>query len=196
MKSILCVTFESMNNREIARQLKLLATLMDIHGENSFKANSYNTAAFNIKQLSENLIDIPQDDLFKIPGIGKAIGNKILEIRDKGSINVLNDLVAKTPPGIIELANIKGIGAKKIHDIWIKLDVEDPGELLYACNENRLIRLPGFGIKTQENIKKAVEYYLSQKGSFLFAQVESIAHDLEISIKKKTATTVALTGVP
>lgn len=183
-----------MNNKEIAKQFNMLGKLMDIYGENPFKARSYSTAAFNIKQLPQDLNDLSKDELFRIPGIGAAIGNKILEMRSTGSMHVLDELIAKTPPGILELAGIKGIGAKKIHDIWFKLGVEDPVELLYACNENRLIHLPGFGKKTQENIKTAIEFYLLQKGSYLFKQAEEIAMELEKEFREKINSPIEITG--
>lgn len=183
-----------MNNKEIAKQFNMLGKLMDIYGENPFKARSYSTAAFNIKQLPQGLNDLSKDELFRIPGIGAAIGNKILEMRTTGSMHVLDELITKTPPGILELAGIKGIGAKKIHDIWFKLGVEDPVELLYACNENRLIHLPGFGKKTQENIKTAIEFYLLQKGSYLFKQAEEIAMELEKEFREKINSPIEITG--
>ena len=76
------------------------------------------------------------------------------------------------------MLKIKGIGPKKISIIWKEMGIENPGELLYACNENRLLLYKGFGKKTQDNVIESIEFYLKQKGSFLFAQVEQPAHEL------------------
>ncbi|RYD72125.1 MAG: DNA polymerase/3'-5' exonuclease PolX, partial [Sphingobacteriales bacterium] len=73
---------------------------------------------------------------------------------------------------------IKGIGPKKILIIWRTLGIESIGELYYACNENRLIEAKGFGLKTQEEIKNAIEFKLAANGRFLYAQVEAFANDL------------------
>lgn len=183
-----------MDNREIAKKFSLLGKLMDIYGENAFKAKSYSNAAFTLRQLPQNIMDLPEGDLYKIPGIGIAIGKKIIEIRTAGSMRILDELIAKTPAGILELAGIKGIGTKKIHDIWFKLEIEDPAELLYACNENRLVHLPGFGTKTQENIRSAVEFYLQQKGSYLFKQAERAAINIENILREKMNRPTVITG--
>lgn len=153
----------------------MLAKLMDIHGENSFKAKSYSSAAFNIEKLPEELSSLPKDDIFKLKGIGEATGKKILELIDSGRISELDDYLEKTPPGILEMLRIKGLGPKKIATIWKDLEVETIGELLYACNENRLLNYKGFGAKTQQNIQESIEFYLNNAGSYLYAQVESYA---------------------
>ena len=71
------------------------------------------------------------------------------------------------------MLHIKGLGPKKIATIWKELEVETIGELLYACNENRLLNYKGFGAKTQHNIRESIEFFLNNAGSYLYAQVES-----------------------
>ena len=82
---------------------------------------------------------------------------------------------------------IKGIGPKKISTIWKELEIETLGELLYACNENRLTLYKGFGEKTQQNIKESIEFYMGSLGSFLFQQVESYALTIDKKLKKEFA---------
>lgn len=164
-----------MDNYAIADNFSLLAKLMDIHGDNSFKAKSYSSAAFTIEKLPAQLDAIPQEKIFSIKGVGEAIGNKIIEQLTTGRLSLLDEYLAKTPPGILEMLSIKGIGPKKIAVIWKELEIETPGELLYACNENRLTLYKGFGEKTQQNIKEAIEFFLSAQGSYLYAQVETFA---------------------
>ena len=143
-----------MNNTAIAENFSLLAKLMDIHGDNSFKAKSYSSAAFTIDKLTIPLAELPVDKIFSIRGIGDAIGKKIVEQIETGQLSVLHEYLEKTPPGILEMLGIKGIGPKKIATIWKELEIESLGELLYACNENRLTLYKGFGEKSQQNIKK------------------------------------------
>jgi DNA polymerase (family 10) len=76
------------------------------------------------------------------------------------------------------MLNVKGIGPKKINTIWKELEVESVGELLYACNENRLLLYKGFGEKTQDNIRESIEFYLQNQGTYLYAQIESYSHAL------------------
>jgi DNA polymerase (family 10) len=76
------------------------------------------------------------------------------------------------------MLQIKGLGAKKIRTAWEDLGVENATELLYACNENRLIELKGFGEKTQEEIRKQLEFFLSNRSNFLYANIEELAESL------------------
>jgi len=168
-----------MDNYEIAKHFSLLSKLMEIHGENSFKSKTYSIAAFKIEQLTVELQTLFPDKIFSINGIGDAIGKKILELTSTGNMKALNDLISKTPEGIIEMMKIKGIGPKKISIIWKEMNVENIGELLYACHENRLFLLKGFGKKTQDNVIESIEFFLKQQGNYLFAQVEQIALDME-----------------
>lgn len=168
-------TSNDMDNYVIAENFSLLAKLMDIHGDNSFKARSYASAAFTIDKLTSPLAGLPAEKIFAIKGIGDAIGKKILEQLETGQLGLLNEYLAKTPQGIIEMMGIKGIGPKKIATIWKELEIETLGELLYACNENRLTLYKGFGEKTQQNIKEAIEFYFGTLGSYLYQQIESFA---------------------
>jgi DNA polymerase (family X) len=101
----------------------------------------------------------------------------------------------KTPMGVIEMLSIKGLGPKKIATVWKELGIENVGELLYACNENRLTRYKGFGEKTQEKIKESIEFYLGSQGSYLYAQIESYALELDKKLQKEyPAEQFGLTG--
>jgi len=78
----------------------------------------------------------------------------------------LDDLIAKTPQGILEMMQIKGLGPKKICTIWKEMGIESIGELLYACNENRLLLYKGFGEKTQKNVADAIYLLFKKSGAF------------------------------
>jgi DNA polymerase (family 10) len=165
-----------MNNSTIADNFSLLAKLMDIHADNSFKAKSYSSAAFAIEKLPIELSSIePREKIFSFKGIGESTGKKIIELLETNQLSALNEYIQKTPSGVIEMLNIKGIGPKKISTIWKEMEIETLGELLYACNENRLTLYKGFGEKTQQGVKDSIEFYLNNSGFFLFAQTESYA---------------------
>ena len=173
-----------MDNSAIADNFSLLSKLMDIHGENSFKTKTYSIAAFNIDKLPLQLKDTPRENLFSIQGIGKSVGEKVIEMLDQGRLGVLDEYIARTPVGIIEMLNLKGLGPKKIHSIWKEMGIESVGELLYACNENRLTLFKGFGEKTQQNVQESIEYYLQHAGSYLYAQLEEIFPQIDGYLKK------------
>lgn len=162
-----------LDNYAIADNFSLLSKLIEIHGENSFKAKSYATASYIIEKLPEQLSALPEEKISLIKGIGDAIALKIKEQLTTGNLKILNDYLQKTPAGVVEMLNIKGLGPKKINSIWKQLEIESIGELLYACNENRLTLLKGFGAKTQESIKENIDYYLNNQGNYLYQQAEA-----------------------
>ena len=172
-----------MTNEAIADNFSLLGKLMDIHGENSFKTKTYSIAAFTIEKLPTELKDLPQDKIFGIRGIGDAIGKKIITQLETGQLPQLNEYIANTPPGILEMLNLKGLGPKKIFTVWKELGIETIGELLYACEENRLTLYKGFGEKTQQNVKESILFYMGSQGSYLYQQIENFAINVEAKLK-------------
>ena len=81
------------------------------------------------------------------------------------------------------MMGIKGIGPKKVAVIWKELGIENIGELYYACNENRLVEAKGFGLKTQEEIRKVIEFNMASHGKFLYAKVENDANKFIEEVK-------------
>lgn len=183
-----------MTNAVISDYFSLLSKLMDIHQENSFKAKSYANAAFQIDKCPVALSEIPRDQIAFQQGIGDSSAKKIMELLETGQLEQLNELLAKTPEGILELMKIKGIGPKKIATIWHELGVESPGELLYACQENRLILYKGFGEKTQQSIQEALEFYASNQDRFLYAEMEVTADLLQTRLSSLLHREVWITG--
>jgi len=173
-----------MLNNEIADKFSLLSKLMDIHGENSFKSKSYSIASFNIEKIPDQLSEVEREKIFSYKGIGESVGKKIIEILETGILSQLQDLLIRTPSGVMEMLLIKGIGPKKISTIWKEMEVESLGELLYACNENRLLLYKGFGEKTQKNVQEAIEFYMRSRGSYLYAEAENTALSIDKKIKE------------
>jgi DNA polymerase (family 10) len=160
-------------NATISEQFELLSKLMDIHQENSFKSKSYSSAAFAIDKLPFELETFEKGKIASIKGIGESSAKKIIEILETGRLSVLDELINKTPEGVLDMLRIKGLGPKKIATIWHEMGIETIGELLYACNENRLLLYKGFGEKTQNNGAEAIEFFMRNQGHFLYADVES-----------------------
>jgi DNA polymerase (family X) len=173
-----------MTNNEIADSFSLLAKLMDIHGDNSFKSKSYATASFNIEKLTVPLSEIEEAKIPTLQGIGASSAKKIIELLTTGKLQQLEEIIFSTPAGVIEMLNIKGIGPKKINIIWKEMELETLGELLYASKENRLKLYKGFGEKTQQTIIENIEFYLRNQGSFLFSQMMFGAEQFKIYLEK------------
>lgn len=167
-----------MTNKEIAKQFDFIANLMELHDENPFKIRSYQNAYNVIRQNNEEISDLNFDQLIQIKGIGKSIATDILELFNSGEIKLLNELLAKTPEGLLDLLKIKGIGPKKIRALWLDLSISSLGELEYAIKENRLTLLKGFGSKIQDNILSQIEFLNANKGKILYFKAKFIADEL------------------
>ncbi len=184
-----------MTNKEIARQFQYLAEIMELHLENPFKIRSYQNAYLTLRKLPDPIAETPREDIENLKGIGKAIFGKIQELLDSGEMATLKKYEDMTPPGVREMLQIPGFGPKKIRVIWKDLGVENVGELLYACNENRLVELKGFGEKTQTDLRRKLEYFQKSQGKFLYADLEEQAHAvLDFLQKKLPDAKISLTG--
>lgn len=160
-----------MTNKDISAQFKLLASLMEMYEENSFKTKSVSNAYLAIRKANEDLFNLEFESLSKLPGIGKSTAEKIVEIRESGSMKALEDLKSKTPQGIIQMLGVRGLGPKKVQVIWKEMGIEDLSDLHLACTENRLVKAKGFGIKTQEDILNKIEFFQSNLGKMHYASV-------------------------
>lgn len=167
-----------MTNREIARYFDLIAKLMELHEENPFRIRTYQNAYNTIRQINEDLFEKTIEELIEVNGIGKSIAGKIFELKEYGTISSLEKLLEKTPPGILDLMKLKGLGPKKIRLIWKELGVESLGELEYSIKENHLTLLKGFGLKTQESIIQQISFLNSVKGNHLINKAEKVGEEL------------------
>lgn len=184
-----------MTNKQIAKSFSLLADLMELHQENPFKIKSYQSAYITLRKLDTPLSEMTAAEIDQIKGVGKAIGEKIQELLHAGSMNTLEQYKAKTPEGVVEMMQLPGFGPKKVYQIWQDLEITSIGELWYACNENRLIELKGFGLKTQEELKKKIEYFQKSRNKKLYADVAQTANKVLQALQQLYSTqTVAFTG--
>src|SRR5437762_5381315 len=117
-----------MDNYAIADNFSLLSKLMDIHGENSFKSKTYAIAAFNIEKLPMQLKETSRENVFNIKGFGESVGKKVIEMLETSKFTALEEYLERTPVGIVEMLNIKGLGPKKINAVWKEMGIESIGE--------------------------------------------------------------------
>ena len=184
-----------MTNSDIADLFKLFADLSELHGANPFKIKQFNNAYFRIDKMINPLEGLTIPELEKIEGIGKGIAAKIDEINKTESFAELNDLIAQTPAGVMQMMRIKGIGPKKIAIIWKELEIEEIGELLYACKENRLAQAKGFGLKTQQNVINQIEFMYASANKFHYAKIENAALNLVKLLEQNSSfTNVSICG--
>jgi DNA polymerase (family X) len=142
-----------MDKDQIAGVLVQVATLLELKGENPFKARAYTNAARALEGLSEPLDKvIAENRLSEVPGIGESIQKKIIELVTAGKLTYYEELKAATPPGLVAMLDIPGVGPKKIKAIYDELGIETVEQLESACQDGRIAKLKGFGEKTATNI--------------------------------------------
>ncbi len=161
-----------MENKDIIRQIKLYGSILELNGENSFKIRSYQNAVFNLERVKQPLKKLSLNELEKLEGIGKAIAAKIDEANQKGIFRQLEEILAQTPKGVVEMLGIDGLGVKKVRTLWQEHKIEDLEQLLDACENNQIAPLKGFGEKTQENIRQSLIFFKSTSGKVRFPEAE------------------------
>ncbi|HQL90177.1 MAG TPA: DNA polymerase/3'-5' exonuclease PolX [Syntrophales bacterium] len=145
--------------KDVIRILEEIGVLLELKGESPFKSIAYANAARRLESLDEDLDAlVSRGGLTSIKGIGEALSRKITELVTTGRLEYYEKLKASVPPGHLEMLRIPGLGPKKIRALHEKLSIETLGELEYACMENRLVELPGFGARTQEKILAGIEH--------------------------------------
>ncbi len=173
-----------MDNKSVAKVFKLYGQLMELLNENPFRTKAISSAAFKIDKLPFAAEKASMEELSQQPGIGNSTAEKIKLIIQSGTLPELDKLKEQVPEGVLEMLSIKGLGPKKIQIVWKNLNIESIGELYYACNENRLVEAKGFGLKTQEEIKKNIEFSIANKGWVLYARATHFAEAVLEALKQ------------
>ncbi|MBC6696776.1 DNA polymerase/3'-5' exonuclease PolX [Hymenobacter sp. BT190] len=180
-----------MDNRALIRAFRLTAQLMELHEENPFKIRAYEGTANALEQLTVPVADLDRTGLPDRTGLSKTAAAKVAEMLDTGSFEELTRLLATTPPGVVELLRIKGIGPKKIRSLWKELGIEGAEQLREAAQNDEVSKLKGFGQKTQQAILEALDFTDQSRGKLLYPQAEELAHDLLTRLQATTGVTEA-----
>ena len=172
-----------MTNKQIGKVLSQIGSLLILQGENTFKTRAYANAARRVETLSEPVEDMVHEDrLGKVPGLGASMVRHITELVRDGQSSYHQSLMNSVPAGFQEMLTISGLGAKKIRTIHDHLGIDTVGELEYACMENRLVKLNGFGAKTQERVLKGIDLIKRSRGFHrldrALKEAKSLADDL------------------
>src|SRR5690606_26534482 len=116
-------TILTMDNKTIARAFKFCGQLMELYNENPFRTKAMASASFKIDKLPLSAATASLEELSTQQGIGKSTAEKIKQVITSGSFPELDELISKTPAGILEMLKIKGLGPKKIQIIWNDLEI-------------------------------------------------------------------------
>jgi DNA polymerase (family 10) len=170
---------------QIADLLESIAQMLELKGENVFKIRAYTNAARAIETYSGDLATAAAENrLGDIPGVGKAIADKLTELVVTGQLAYYETLKAEFPPGIFEMFDLQGIGPKKIKALWEKLNVTTIAELEKACKDGRVAELSGFGKKTSDNILAAIQSRAKHAGRFRLGEIAKDAERMLEDLKE------------
>lgn len=148
-----------MRIKEITTTLKLMVSLIDLHGQNPFKARAYTSTIYKIDNLgqvlSRELLGLQKQ------GFSKNMAQKIVQIIETKTFTELQELAAQTPTGLIEVLNVKGLGAKKVRQLWQDLAIEDVDSLYAACKSDEILKIKGFASKMRDKIIYQIDFQRS-----------------------------------
>jgi len=165
-----------LSNGDIRRLFNLYAELLLLHQQDERLAALLSGAAYRIGNMSEEVIQLGPKELSKL---FRAEIIKILrEIKNTSTIDAVEELVELTPQGLFEMMRIRGLGGKKLSVLWKNAGIDSIDALLDACKKGTISDIPGFGIKTQNNIIRAIEAYRSSEDRFHYASVAGTAEAL------------------
>lgn len=173
-----------MSNSDIVDTIELTAKLLELHNEDEFRIKTYTNAAYNLDKYIGDLSQLDFPQLTQIQGVGKMMAGKILEMVSTGQLRDLQDLLAKTPEGVLEMFKIKGLGAKKIKVLWNELGIDNLNELQIACENGSISKVKGFGGKTQESILESLKFIQSQAGKLRMDKAAILAEIILEELKK------------
>ncbi len=148
-----------MTNEEIADRFARLAMLMEIRGEDAFRTRSYRNAAETLREWTTDLSRIAREEgakgLQQIPGVGKAISAKIVELVERGTFDAWERLIAETPESTLDLLKIDGIGLKTAAALHTRFRISNLDDLAKFVAGGGLEMVDGIGEKTAERIKRS-----------------------------------------
>lgn len=161
-----------MDKSEVAAALEEVGMLLELKGENPFKVRAFGNAARTLESLDQDLAQLVEEKrLEELKGVGKSLAEAITALVKTGKFADFEKLKKEFPETLFELFKVPGLGPKKVKVLYEKLDVKSLGELEYACKENRLLKLEGFGDKTQQKILAGIEFIKKNTGRFLYSNV-------------------------
>jgi len=174
-----------MNNRQLADTFTLIGDLLEIKGEIIYKTLAYRKAAESLMSLGRDASEYwKEGKLLEIPGVGKAIAEKIDELLSTGTLRFLEKIKAEIPPSLAELLPVPSLGPKKIAMIWKTLGITSLAELEAAAKEGKLRDLPGMGAKSETAILEGIASLGRRSARIPLGRAYPLALDIIQVLKK------------
>jgi DNA polymerase (family 10) len=183
------------NNASLARLFDELADLLEVAGENPFKTRAYRAFSQTARERTEPLAVLAsRGELERLPGVGRAIATKVDHALHTGGFPALDRARAAVPEAVRRLLEVEGLGPRLVRVLWKDGGVGSLGELAYACEENRLTKLPGIGAKKQARVLAAVRALLEKGDGALLATAIEATRAIAALLVEAGADDVACVG--
>ena len=168
-----------MNNRQLADTFTLIANLCEIKGEVIYVILAYRKASENLMTLGREASEYwKEGKLREIPGVGKAIAEKIDELLTTGKLEFLEKLKLEVPASLADWLQVPGLGPKKIALIWKTLNITALAELETAAKNGQLRDLPGMGTKSENAILEGIASLARRSGRIPLGRAYPLARDI------------------
>jgi len=182
-------------NADVADQFDLLADLLELEGEQQFRVLAYHRAADQIRSAGSPMAQLALEGRAKdLPGIGKTIESKIVQIVDSGEIEALTKRKAQIPSGVAEFLRLPALGPKTARRIWQQLGIETVADLRKAAEAQQLRALPGLGAKTEERILKALDEKPQEQRTLLAVALPAVRAVVEVLREHEASNEVSEAG--
>ncbi len=172
-----------------ARVMEDIGVMLELKGENPFKSRAYYSAARIIDVMGEEELErlVREDKLKEVKGIGAALNEKLTELVQTGSLPYYEELKNSIPEGLFDILKVPGLGPRKVSVLYDTLGITSLVELEYACRENRLVNLKGFGSKSQQNILEGIEFIRRHQGRHYYSEARQLAERLVTRLQDSPA---------
>ena len=172
-----------MENDQIVDILELLVKLWDLHNSNEFKSKNLAFAARGLDKFPGLISSQTEEELLTIPGVGKVVVKIVQDVANTGTCADLDQMIELTPPGLLQLLKIKGLGPKKVRTIWQELQITEIDELFVACEDGRLANLKGFGGAVVESVKLNIQFIKSNSSKLRINKASELATELKVQLQ-------------
>ncbi|MBL6983505.1 MAG: DNA polymerase/3'-5' exonuclease PolX, partial [Anaerolineales bacterium] len=153
------------SNQQLADTFKLIGDMLEIKGEIVYKILAYRKASDSLINLGRDVNEYwNEGTLTDIPGVGKAIAEKIDELLSTGELEFLNKLATEVPLSLADILQVQGLGPKKVGLFWRELEITTLEELEEKARAGELRGLPGMGAKSEEKIISGIEALARRSG--------------------------------
>lgn len=173
---------------DIARALREIGVLLELDGENPFKIRAYENGARALEALEEELSKVVAEGrLEELPGVGKALAEKITELHRSGRLELLDRLRAAHPPSLLELLQLPDLGPKKVLALQRALGIAGVADLEAACAAGKIRELKGFGEKTEQKLLEAIRRRRERPHRFLLSEATAIGERIVAHLRTSPA---------